>query len=59
MISKRIFYCWFGGEKPQKVLECIDNWKQMLPDYEIVEINEKNKELFDVEKECQNNLSSQ
>ena len=55
-IPKVIHYCWFGGEKPQKVLECIKNWKQMLPDYEIVEINEKNKELFDIEKECQNNL---
>ena len=55
-IPKIIHYCWFGGEKPQNVIECINNWKQMLPDYEIVEINEKNKELFDVEKECQNNL---
>lgn len=55
-IPKRVFYCWFGGEKPQKVLGCINNWKQMLPDYEIAEINETNKELFDVEKECQNNL---
>ena len=55
-IPKIIYYCWFGGEKPKKVLECIDNWKQMLPAYEIIEINETNKELFDVEKECQNNL---
>ena len=27
-----------------------------MPDYNIIEINEYNKELFDVEKECQNNL---
>ena len=51
-----IYYCWFGGEKPQKVLDCINNWKEKLPNYNIVEINESNKELFDVEKECQNNL---
>ena len=55
-IPKKIFYCWFGGEKPQKVFECINNWKEKLPDYQIIEINDKNNELFDVEKECQNNL---
>lgn len=55
-IPKTIYYCWFGGEKPQKVLECIQNWKEKLPEYEIIEINEHNKELFDVEKERENNL---
>ena len=55
-IPKIIYYCWFGEEKPQKAVDCIQNWKEKLPDYEIVEINEHNKELFDVEKECQNNL---
>lgn len=55
-IPKKIYYCWFGHEKPQKVINCINNWKEKLPDYEIIEINENNKELFDVEKECQNNL---
>ena len=56
IIPKKIYYCWFGDEKPQKVLECINNWKEKLCDYEIIEINDKNNELFDVEKECQNNL---
>lgn len=56
MIPKIIHYCWFGGDKPKSVLDCINNWKEKLPDYEIVEINEYNKELFDVEKECLNNL---
>lgn len=55
-VPKKIYYCWFGGEKPQSVLDCINNWKKMLPNYEIIEINEKNKQLFDVEKECRNNL---
>jgi len=55
-IQKTIYFCWFGGEKPQKVSDCINNWKQKLPDYKIVEINEYKKELFDVEKECHNNL---
>lgn len=55
-IPKQIFYCWFGGEKPQSVLDCIANWKQMLPEYEIIEINDKNKKYFDVEKERETNL---
>ena len=55
-LSKTIYYCWFGGSKPQNVLDCINNWKEKLPAYQIIEINEHNKELFDVEKECQNNL---
>ena len=55
-VPKKIYYCWFGGEKPQSVLDCITNWKEKLPNYEIIEINEKNKQLFDVEKECRNNL---
>lgn len=55
-IPKVIYYCWFGGEKPQSVLNCINNWKEKLPNYEIVEINEHNKALFDIEQECKNNL---
>lgn len=55
-IPKTIYYCWFGNEKPKKVLNCIENWKEKLPGFEIVEINEYNKELFDVEVECKNNL---
>ncbi|MBR1884236.1 MAG: glycosyl transferase [Clostridia bacterium] len=47
-IRKVINYCWFGGnEKPQKVIECIDSWKKICKDYEIVEWNESN---FDIKK---------
>ena len=45
MIAKRIIYCWFGGEKPQKVLDCMKTWKEKLPDWELLEINESN---FDI-----------
>ncbi len=55
-IPKRIFYCWFGGEKPPEVIKCIDNWKKMLSGYEIIEINERQNEYFDIEKECRDNL---
>lgn len=46
MIPKIIHYCWFGGKpKPQKVLDYIDGWRRVNPDYEIKEWNETN---FDV-----------
>ena len=56
IIPKIIYYCWFGSEKPEQVIKCIQNWKEQLPEYEIVEINDKNKEVFDIENEYQNNL---
>lgn len=46
MIPKTIHYCWFGNNKlPKKAVKCIDSWKKMCPDYEIVCWNEGN---FDV-----------
>lgn len=38
MIPKKIHYIWVGfQEKPADVINCINTWKQYLPDYEIVE----------------------
>lgn len=46
MIPKRIIYCWFGGkEKPENVKNCIKTWKQNMPEWEYLEINESN---FDI-----------
>lgn len=46
LIPKVIHYCWFGGaEKSELIKKCIHTWKQMCPDYEIVEWNENN---FDI-----------
>ena len=46
MIPKIIHYCWFGrNEKPLEVKKCINSWKKILPDYQIVEWNEEN---FDI-----------
>lgn len=42
MIPKIIHYVWFGGEKPNSVLACIETWKTACPDYEIREWNEGN-----------------
>lgn len=48
MIPKIIHYCWFGGKPLPKLAEdCIDSWRQHLPDYEIKEWNERN---FPLEK---------
>lgn len=46
MIPKTIHYCWFGGKrKPKLVRNCIASWKKYLPDYQIIEWNEKNSDL--------------
>lgn len=43
MIPRKIHYCWFGGKpKSDLVLRCIDSWKKVCPDYEIIEWNETN-----------------
>lgn len=46
MIPKIIHYCWFGNKKkPKLVRDCILSWKKFLPDYQIIEWNEKNTDL--------------
>ena len=55
-IPKRIFYVWLGSSAPADVLLAIHQWKQMLPDYEIIEINENSKQYFDFATELKNNL---
>jgi mannosyltransferase OCH1-like enzyme len=56
MIPKRIFYVW-GVNDPKKrdVQVCIQTWRQIMPDYEIIELNEDNKKYFDYEKELREN----
>lgn len=45
-IPKIIHYCWFGkNEKPNIVRKCIETWRNILSDYQIIEWNE---ESFDV-----------
>lgn len=37
MIPKIIHYCWLSGDPyPESIQSCIDSWKRILPDYEIV-----------------------
>lgn len=43
MIPKKIHYVWVGNNpKPKEVLKCINTWKKYMPEYEIIEWNEKN-----------------
>ena len=45
-IPKKIHCVWLGkGEKSERAKLCIESWKKILPDYEIIEWNEDN---FDV-----------
>ena len=45
-IPKIIHYCWFGGNPlPEITKLCIESWRTLLPDYEIVCWDEQN---FDV-----------
>lgn len=48
MIPKIIHYCWFGGnELPKLAADCISSWRKFLPEYEIIEWNEKNFPIED------------
>lgn len=47
MINKTLNYCWFGKkEKTKLVKKCIESWKKYLPDYEIIEWNENNFNVY-------------
>lgn len=36
MIPKTIHYCWLSGDKkPRLILQCIDSWSKVMPDYTI------------------------
>ncbi len=45
-MEKVIHYCWFGGKPlPKLAKKCLRSWKKYLPDFKIIEWNERN---FDV-----------
>ncbi len=55
-IPKRIFYVWGAGEpKRRDVNLCILSWRQVCPDYEIIEINENSIDYFNFQEELKNN----
>lgn len=49
MIPKTIHYCWFGGNNlPESAIKCINSWKKFFPDYEIVQWNESNFDVYSI-----------
>ena len=47
MIPKIIHYCWFGNNPlPELAQKCIESWKKYCPDYEIIEWNESNFDVY-------------
>jgi mannosyltransferase OCH1-like enzyme/ADP-heptose:LPS heptosyltransferase len=56
MIPKRIFYVW-GANEPLKdeVKKCISTWKEQMPEFEIIQLDETCKQYFDYEKELKEN----
>lgn len=56
MIPRRIFYVWGAGEKkPRDVQVCIQTWRQVMPDYEIIEINQDDTRWFDFSENIRRN----
>ena len=54
MIPKRVFYVWGAGEQKSRLANvCIENWRMMLPAYEIIEVGENSKDWFDFAREYQ------
>lgn len=48
MIPKKIHYCWFGRNPKSELAEhCIASWKNIHPDFEIIEWNEDNSPIDD------------
>ena len=46
MIPKKVHYVWLGNNSKSELLKsCIDSWKRNLPDYQIIEWNEKNWDI--------------
>lgn len=47
MVIKKIHYCWFGGNTHSDIIKkCIRSWKKECPDYEIIEWNENNFDIY-------------
>lgn len=55
MIPKRIFYVWGANEKLKvEAQKCILSWRQQLPDYEIIQVDESSVKYFNFEEALKN-----
>lgn len=56
MIEKKIHYIWLGKNKKDRVSQiCINSWKSILEEYDIIEWNEDNLPIDEI---AANNLFS-
>lgn len=50
MIPKKIHLCWLSGDPyPPKIRRCLESWKRLLPDYEVVLWGRKRFDIDSVE----------
>ncbi len=46
MIPKKIHYVWVGGKDlPEMAKACLNSWKKLLPDFEIIRWDERNSPM--------------
>lgn len=56
MIPKRVFYVWGENDAPKPDMWLnIQTWRDKLPEYEIIEINEGSTQYFNFKKELEEN----
>ena len=47
VIPKKVHYCWFGNNSKSRLIKkCIASWEKYLPDWEIIEWNESNYDVY-------------
>jgi mannosyltransferase OCH1-like enzyme len=46
MIPKKIHYVWLGGNPlPKRLQKCVDSWKKIMPDYDIIKWDESSIDI--------------
>ncbi|WP_300786143.1 glycosyltransferase [uncultured Akkermansia sp.] len=51
---RKLHYCWFGGPVPNAVLDNVQRWKDLNPEFELIEWNENNIDVsaFEFGRRC-------
>lgn len=51
---RKLHYCWFGGSVPNAVLDNVQRWKDLNPEFELIEWNENNIDVsaFEFGRRC-------
>jgi len=53
-VIRKLHYCWFGGPVPNAVLDNVQRWKDLNPEFELIEWNENNIDVsaFEFGRRC-------